>query len=198
MAEPTSVENLNIEIPEILGVQQVIKELKDIDPDHIKFLRKEIITEIKPLYNMIKSQIPATRPLSGMEHLGRTRWNQPTRVTGKVSFRTRGGKNSLVSIRTVSAAVEMADMAGRKGNFNVGRSGGNAGLSAEYTIRGRRRRHTLNNQGKVMSEKLTSRNNGKGPSRYIWPSIESQLPFVRERIREILDKYAEIVNRKLM
>lgn len=191
------VDNLNIEVPEVLGVQQVIQDLKNIDPDHIKFLRKEIVTEIKPLYTMIKQAIPNSRPLSGMIHQGRTRWNQPTRVTGKVSFRTRGGKNSLVSIRTTSAAVEMADMAGRKGEFNVGRRGGNAGMSAEYTIRGRRRRHALNGQGENMANVLSARA-GRGPSRYIWPSVEAQLPFVRDRVRKILDNYAELVSRKLM
>ena len=191
-------ENLSLEVPEIIGIQQVIKDLNDIEPEHLNVLSKEIITEIKPLYLMIKQAIPNSRPLSGMEHGGRTRWNQQVRVVGKVSYRTRAGKNSLVSIRTSSPAVEMADMAGKKGNWNVGRRGGNAGLSAEYTIRGQRRRHALNGQGEIMSERLTSRNQGRGPSRYIWPSVEAQLPFVRERLRKILDRYAEIVNRKLM
>lgn len=184
-------------VPEVIGIQQVIEELKNIEPDHLKFMRKEIITEIKPLYMMIKQAIPNSTPLSGMNHAGRTRWNQPTRVVGKVSYRSRAGKNSLVSIRTSSAAVELADMAGRRGEFDVGRRGGNAGLSAEYTIRGRRRRHVLNGQGKAMVSGLNA-SAGRSASRYIWPAVERQLPFVRERLRKILDRYAEIVNRKLM
>lgn len=191
------VDNLNISVPEVQGVQQLIEELKRVDADHLKFLRKEIITEIKPLYMMIKQSIPNSAPLSGMNHGGRTTWNQPTRVVGKVSYRTRAGKNSLVSIRTTSAAVEMADMAGRKGQFDVGRRGGNAGLSAEYMIAGRKRRHVLNGQGKAMVRGLNSRA-GRGASRYIWPSIEAQLPFVRDRVRKILDNYAAMVSRKLM
>jgi hypothetical protein len=186
-------QNLNMHIPEIIGVQAVIRDLNNLDKDLLRQMRREIITEIRPLYGVIKSSIPSRRPLSGFDHNGRTSWNQPVRVTGKVSYRTRQGRNSLVSIRTSSAAVELADMAGKRNKFDVGREGSNSGFSAEYTIRGRRRRHRLNGQGKKMVEKL-----GGTPSRYVWPAVEQFRPLLTQKIKTIVDNYAQIVNRKLL
>jgi hypothetical protein len=186
-------QNLNMRVPEIIGLQAVIRDLNDLDKDLLRQMRKEIITEIRPLYSVIKSRIPSTRPLRGFDHNGRTSWNKPVRVTGKVSYRTRQGRNSLVSIRTSSAAVELADMAGKRNKFDVGREGSHSGFSAEYTIRGRRRRHRLNGQGKKMVEKL-----GGTPSRYVWPAVEQFLPMITQKVKGIVDSYADIVNRKLI
>jgi hypothetical protein len=186
-------QNLNMHIPEIIGVQAVIRDLNNLDKDLLRQMRREIITEIRPLYSVIKSSIPSTRPLSGFDHNGRTSWNQPVRVTGKVSYRSRQGRNSLVSIRTVSSAVEIADMAGKRNKFDVGREGSNKGFSAEYTIRGRRRRHRLNGQGAAMVRGL-----GGTPSRYVWPAVEQFRPLLTQKIKTIVDNYAEIVNRKLL
>jgi hypothetical protein len=186
-------QNLNMHIPEIIGVQAVIRDLNNLDKDLLRQMRREIITEIRPLYSVIKSSIPSTRPLSGFDHNGRTSWNKPVRVTGKVSYRTRQGRNSLVSIRTSSAAVELADMAGKRNKFDVGREGSHSGFSAEYTIRGRRRRHRLNGQGAAMVRGL-----GGTPSRYVWPAVEQFRPLLTQKIKTIVDNYAEIVNRKLL
>jgi hypothetical protein len=189
----TSNQNLNMYIPHLIGVKEVIQELNNLDKDLLRQMRREIITEIRPLYAVIKSRIPSTRPLSGFDHNGRTSWNQPVRVTGKVSYRTRQGRNSLVSIRTSSGAVQIADMAGKRNRFDVGREGSSRGFSAEYTIRGRRRRHRLNGQGAAMVRGL-----GGTPSRYVWPAVEQFLPMITQKVKGIVDSYAEIVNRKLI
>lgn len=186
-----------MQLEPIRGLDAVVRELKDIDPNHVKAMRKEIITEIKPLYTMIKQAIPNSRPMSGMVHNGRTRWNQPVRVTGKMSYRRRGNKSTLVSIRTVSPAVEMADMAGRVGKFDVGREGAYSGFSAEYNFRGSPRRHVLNGQGRNFVDVLDARV-GKKASRFVWPSVEKNKDYIVERLRKILDRYAEMVNRRLM
>ncbi len=57
-----------------------------IDTDLLRDMRREIITEIRPLYSVIKKSIPATRPMSGFDHNGRTSWNKPVRVTGQVLY----------------------------------------------------------------------------------------------------------------
>lgn len=185
-------QNLNMSVPELQGVQFVIKQLNNIDKDMLRDMRKEIITEIKPLYAAIRSNIPSTRPMSGFVHNGRTSWNQPVRVTGKVSYRSRAGKNTLVSIRTSSASVEMADMAGKKNNFDVGREGSNRGFSAEYVKNGRRVRHRLNGQGQAMVSQL-----GGTPSRYIYPAVEQFRPIITTKIKNIINNYAAKVNIKL-
>jgi hypothetical protein len=186
-------QNLNMYVPQLIGVKEVIQELNNLDKDLLRQMRREIITEIRPLYGVIKSRIPSTRPLSGFDHNGRTSWNQPVRVTGKVSYRSRQGKNSLVSIRTSSSAVEIADMAGKRNKFDVGREGSYRGFSAEYIKNGRKVRHRLNGQGKKMIEKL-----GGTPSRYVWPAVEQFRPMITQKIKGIVDSYAEIVNRKLI
>jgi hypothetical protein len=114
------------------------------------------------------------------------------RVTGKVSYRSRAGRNSLVSIRTSSAAVEMADMAGKRKNFDVGREGSSRGLSAEYTKNGRRVRHRLNGQGAAMV-----RNLGGTPSRYVWPAVQQFTPLITFKIKNIIFDYASKVNVRL-
>jgi hypothetical protein len=185
-------QNLNMVVPELQGVQFVIKELRKIDTDLLRDMRREIITEIRPLYSAIKSSIPATRPMSGFDHNGRTSWNKPVRVTGQVSYKSRAGRNSLVSIKTSSAAVQIADMAGKRGNFDVGREGSSRGFSAEYTIRGRKRRHRLNGQGAAMVGQL-----GGTPSRYVWPAVEQFRPLLTTKIKNIINSYAAKTNIRL-
>jgi hypothetical protein len=130
--------------------------------------------------------------MSGFDHNGRTSWNKPVRVTGQVSYKSRAGRNSLVSIKTSSAAVQIADMAGKRGNFNVGREGSSRGFSAEYTIRGRRRRHRLNGQGEAMVGQL-----GGTPSRYVWPAVEQFRPLLTTKIKNIINSYAAKTNIRL-
>jgi septum formation topological specificity factor MinE len=172
LAEPTSVENLRIYIPEVIGVQELIRELKDTEPELVKQMRKDLITEIKPLYGMIKSNIPTTAPLSGFSHYGRTGWKKnPVKVTGKAVTSSRGGKTNLVSIRTTSAAVEIADMAGRKANGNT-------------------------EQGQAMIANLRARFGGA--SRFVYPAIEKEIPKVRQSLVKIIERYAEVKSRKIL
>lgn len=165
--------NLRIEAPEVIGVVELIAELKDTEPEMIKVLRKEIVTEIKPLYKIIKSNLESSKPfLSGFDHDGRTGLRRnPIRVTGKAVRTRRGKKTSLVSIRTVSGAVEIADMAGRKNEPNT-------------------------RQGEALIAQLTERFGAA--SRFIYPSIENELPRVRASILKILEKYGDAKSRKIL
>ena len=172
--EPTTspVENLRIYVPEIYGLDIVIKELNQTEPELVKQMRKDLVTEIKPLYQMIKSNIPTTAPLSGFNHYGRTGWKKnPVKVTGKAVTRSRGQRTNLVSIRTTSAAVEIADMAGRRKNGNTP-------------------------QGTAMIAALRSRFGAA--SRFVYPAVEKEIPKVRQSLIKIIEKYAEMKNRKLL
>ena len=51
-------DNFNMAIPTIYGATAMLREIKAIEPEMYKSLRKELITEIKPLYAAIKSNIP--------------------------------------------------------------------------------------------------------------------------------------------
>lgn len=167
--------NLRIFVPGIMGLDTVVRELNDLEPGLVKQLRQDLVTEIKPLYRIIKSTIDFKEPfLSGFDHEGRTGIKRnPVRVTGKaVTTRRKFNKTSLVSIRTTSAAVQIADMAGRKN--------------------GRGRTET----GQKMIANLTARFGSA--SRFIYPSIEKEIPRVQRTMLDIIEKYTNMINRKLM
>ena len=165
--------NLRIFVPEIIGLDFVVRELNDLEPGLVKQLKQELVTEIKPLYRTIKSQVEQSRPfLRGFDHSGRTGDKGATvRVTGKAVTGRRGRSTSLVSIRTTSASAVIADMAGR----------GSKGRTES---------------GQAMVANLTAKH-GK-PSRFVYRAIEREIPKVQAAITKIVEKYADMVNRKLI
>lgn len=167
--------NLRITVPGIIGLDTIVRELEDLEPGLVKQLRKDLVTEIKPLYRIVKSTIDFNEPfLSGFDHAGRTGIKRnPVRVTGKaVTTRRKFNKTSLVSIRTTSAAVQIADMAGRKNS------------KGRTTV------------GEKMIANLTERFGSA--SRFIYPSIEKEIPRVQRSMLNIIEKYTNMINRKLI
>ena len=165
--------NLRIFVPEIIGLDFVVRELNDLEPGLVKQMKKDLVTEIKPLYQMIKNRVEASRPyLSGFNHSGETGDKGKTvRVTGKAVTGRRGRRTSLVSIRMTSASAVIADMAGRKSR----------GKTAS---------------GQAMIANLTAKH-GK-PSRFVYRAVEREIPRVQAAITKIVGKYADIVNRRLI
>lgn len=156
-----------VQIRGIAGVNEMIKELKQIEPELYRQLRKDLITDVKPLYQIIKSRIPIEAPLSGMYNNGRLGWGKAVRVTAKINMRKRRGYTSLLSVKTSNAAVEMVDMAG------IASSG-------------------KTNAGKKMIENLPGK-----PSRYVWKAAERYLPQIIEAANKTLERYSKIKNRTL-
>lgn len=166
--------NLRIFVPGIIGLDTIVRELDNLEPGLVKQLRQDLVTEIKPLYKIVKSAIDFKEPfLSGFDHSGRTGIkSNPVKVTGRaVTTRRKFNKTSLVSIRTTSAAVQIADMAGRKAS---GRT----------------------EAGKALIANLTSRHGSA--SRFIYPSIEKEIPRVQRSVLNIIEKYTNMINRKLI
>jgi hypothetical protein len=96
-----------IQIKGLIGVNQMIRELKQIEPELYRQLRKDLIQDVKPLYKAIRSNIPTIAPLSGMNNNGRLGWGKPVRVTAKINLKKRAGFSSLLTVKTTNAAVEM-------------------------------------------------------------------------------------------
>ena len=165
--------NLRIFIPGIVGLDTIVRELNDLEPGLVKQLRKDMVTEIKPLYSLVKRAVESKEPfIRGFDHSGRTGSRNPVKVTGRaVTTRRKFNRTSLVSIRTTSAAVQIADMAGRKSN---GRT----------------------ESGQAMIARLNAKHGGA--SRFVYPAIEKEIPKVRQSIIDILGKYTDMVNRKLI
>jgi hypothetical protein len=165
---------IRIEAPIIVGVQEVLAELKTMEPDLYKQARKEMITTIRPMTEAIKGKVRGeiTNLPTGFSR-GRIGPSlRSVRVNARVSARKRKGLSSLASIRTTSAAIEIADMAGRKNP---------AGKSAS---------------GKAMIEVLNMRF-GRQPSRMIWPTAEEYIDEVTAGLRKSVLKYAAMINKKL-
>ena len=168
-----SAENLSMTIGEIQGLDTVLRELNDLEPGLVKQLRKDLVTEISPLYPVIKRQIDTPKNfLSGFDHSGKTGTRGLTiKVTGKAGLRKRAGKNTLVSIKASSNVARLIDMSGRKNP---------RGVTAA---------------GQAMIANLNARH--RGPSRFVWPSVESHIPRVQQSVLKIIEAYSAKVNRRL-
>lgn len=197
-------------------IKKLQRDLKEIEPQLLRDMRKEIKNIAKPIERRIKSNIPSRPPMSGMGGVvkykngsyaineGRLRWDgqglNPT--TGKLTKNyqpdkttiSAAGKSSgrslttpLVKVIMQSAPVSMVDMAGR---VNRGRP-----RSREYTVRLRngelqRRRHKVTTQGRQFMANLSG-----SASRFGWPALESQIDAVAREIDQVIQKYYRRANR---
>lgn len=165
---------IRIEAPVIVGVQEVLAELRTMEPDLYKQARKDMITTIRPMTEAIKGRVRSavTELPSGFSR-GRIGPSlRRIRVNARISARKRKGLSSLASIRTTSAAIEIADMAGRKNP---------AGKSAS---------------GAAMIEVLNFKF-GHRPSRLIYPTAEEYLDEVTAGLRKSVLKYAALTNKRI-
>lgn len=201
-------------------VRAMLRKLRNIEPDLVKEFRREIKQIAKPVNDQIKQNIPSTAPMSGMKRVvardgnyyineGRLIWDgngirgvsdkgkvkqaKPKSTTISQAIKPSGKSltTPLAKIILNSAAVSMADMAGR--------AGGNSsrGVSREYLYRKRngeivKRRHRVTSQGRQMIANLSGQ-----ASRYGWPALENKIDAVAREIDKVLQKYYRIANRGL-
>jgi hypothetical protein len=167
----------------VLGINQSIAVLNQLDRELVKELRKDLALAASPLVNAIKANIPTSAPIRGFAHNGRTAWPQrPVKLQVKLltSRSKRRQRTETVKIIMTNAGVEIADMAGKKNA--VQRSGTTRAYAKGNVIM----RHRLNGQGKFMIEALNQTGRGKA-SRYIYPAVDKY----EQRIRMEIDKTIE-------
>jgi len=159
----------------ITDIQKLQRELMKIEPE----LKKQLVRDIKqvadPVLDAVKSSIPTTAPLSGMNNNGRLGWTpykgkKPSDV--RVVYRSGSKRNaplvtSLVSVNAGSAAVAMIDMAGKRSP-----------------------------SGRTPSGRAMIRGLGRSPSRYAWPAAERSLPLVKGKIEAVVARYCRDWNIK--
>jgi len=185
-------------------LRKLQRVLKAIDPE----LRRQFLRDAKAVgkeaESIVKPALPTAAPLSGMRTSGAYGWNTQERKGKRtapnkteVRFRTAtggntiGGTSSLVSVRVVAPMTVISDIAGRSGSW-VGRGDRGSGYSKPYTDKyGNIRRHKLNGQGQAMIDGL----GGRG-SRYAWPAIESSKARLEASVRDVVQKYVQIANRR--
>jgi hypothetical protein len=197
----------------VTGVRETLQLLDAVQPGSIKELRKDVRRIAEPAVTAIRSNLPATAPLSGMNHYGRTRY-AGAKVRAELQLRDNKMSNtsSLIRLSVESpkdaAGLEIADMAGRrtmkqgpklpyeyKGLGRIGGSGRqNPSRSRSVTRRGNSApfSYRINGQGKAMI-----RNLGRIPSRYVYPPLTIAILGVREQMIKTLDQYVGRINQKL-
>jgi hypothetical protein len=197
----------------VQGVKEMIQLLDAVQPESVKELRKEIRQIAQPVVSAIKSNLPSSSPLSGMNHYGRTRF-AGAQVKAELAFGNsiRNQTRSLVTLVVQSpgdaVGLEIAEMAGRKTMMHgpaltyeykgVGRVGGSGrqrptksrkvvrrGNTAEFSYR-------ITGQGKGMTDNL-----GGIPSRYVYPALAGKENELAADMQRTLDKYAQKINYKL-
>ena len=187
-------------------VQPMIQILGQIDREHVRKLRANAREIAKPVEDAVRRGIPSTPPLlKGMTPRvvpGRLTWNtgfpansttiQTPRLVKKKKY------NSIARVRTRSAALGLADMAGRsRAHMNKYEFTRPYPYSRSKTGE---RVHRITARGSYKF--IRNLNAGRGvvknsPSRYVWPSGEKALPLARYKMELVLDKYAAIVNARL-
>ncbi len=105
------------------AVREAINELKALDNNLVKEMRKELRTKISPFAKQIADAVPATPPLSGFGdgdfgHSGATGWSTVRPAISFTPGRSRKTGNHLVSVRVVprnnKRGVYIAEMAGMR------------------------------------------------------------------------------------
>jgi hypothetical protein len=193
----------------------MIELLDAVQPDSVKELRKEFRQIALPVVSAIKSNIPSTAPLSGMNHYGRTRYagaNVKTELALSNSIRSQARPLATIVVESPEKSgafgLEIADMAGRKTMMNgpkltyeykgVGRVGGSGRQSPTKSRKVVRRGNTaefsyrINGQGKAMIANL-----GGIPSRYVYSALAGKEDELVADMQRTLDKYSQKINYKL-
>jgi hypothetical protein len=197
----------------VQGVKEMLQLLDAVQPESIKALRKEIRQIAQPAVTAIKSNLPTSAPLSGMNHYGRTRF-AGARVNAQLLLGRSIDSDTipLVRLQVVSPSdavgLEIADMAGRKsmmhgpalpyeykGRGRIGGSGRQKPTKSRSVVRRGQTasfQYRITGQGKGMTDNL-----GRVPSRYIYPALAGKVDGIAADMLKTLQKYSEKINYKL-
>jgi hypothetical protein len=195
------------------GVKEMLQLLDAVQPGSIRELSKEIRQIAQPAVSAIKSNLPTSSPLSGMNHYGRTRF-AGAQVNAQLLLGRAINSDTipLVRLQVVSpgdaVGLEIADMAGRrtmmhgpripyeyKGRGRIGGSGRQKPTKSRSVIRRGQTsafQYRINGQGKGMTDNL-----GGVPSRYIYPALAGKVDGIAADMLRTIEKYSERINYKL-
>jgi hypothetical protein len=176
----------------VFDVKGLIRDLEALEPGLKKQLVRDAKDVAKPIASILKSQIPTTAPLSGMNNNGRVGWGSG-KPANSVTIKFRSGRSRisavtpLVSIWVNSPMTAIADVAG-KGNMRKARK-----VTSEYAYKDGTREHRVTTQGRWMIKRLKERN----LNNFIYPNVEDKLEDTQREIKLVIERYASKVNRKL-
>ncbi len=168
---------------QVVGLKETLRDLNKLDKELSKEIRKDIRAVVQPLADAINAEVPGGPPLSGMDHNGRTGWNNRKKVAVKLDTRKprkyidRPGRTvtNVVRVTTKDAPTAIVDMAGR------------AGGQASRAPQARRRP----NFASALNSRLGP------PSRFMWRTAEGQLDEIQRNMTPIINRVEQIMNRDL-
>ena len=158
---------------EVIGVKEVIKELRQIDPELRKQFNRDARKVAEPIINEAKGNYPA-KYLSGMARLWSQRgrqlfpYNQRDAQRGVV-FKIDTGRRatSVLTVIQKNPAAAIIDMAGKGGGSNE--------------------------QGARFIRQLSG-----SPSRVMWPAAESKQDEVTNAMMELVKEAAQTVENRIV
>ena len=197
----------------IQGVKEMLQLLDAVQPGSIRELRKEIRQIAQPAVTAIKSNLPTSSPLSGMNHYGRTRF-AGAQVKAELLLGRAINSDTIPLVRLAvqspgdAVGLEIADMAGRKsmmhgpalpyeykGRGRIGGSGRQKPTKSRSVVRRGQTaafQYRITGQGKGMTDNL-----GGVPSRYIYPAVAGKVDEIAADMMKTIDRYSEKINYKL-
>lgn len=176
----------------VFDVKGLLKDLETLEPGLKKQLVRDAKEVAKPIVSIIKSSIPATAPLSGMNNNGRIGWGA-VKPANSVTVKFRSGRSRytavtpLLSVWVNSPMTAIADVAG-KGNMRKAKK-----VTSEYAYKDGSRSHRVTSQGRWMIKGLKERN----LNNFIWPNVEDRIEDTQSEVKLIINRYEAKVNRKL-
>jgi hypothetical protein len=198
----------------VFDAKPVLKALNQLEPDLKKQMLREMKAITKPIINEIKSVIPSTAPMSGMNVTrtgtsmddrkfnnngdGRLSWTggkyknrviSPDNVIPRFSSgRSRkAAVTSLFGIWLRSPGVSMVATAGK------GSGRAKYATTREYPYKGGVRRHRNNGQGEALIRKVKS----SGLYNFFYKAGEATVPGMESEVKLVWEKYSKTVNRRL-
>lgn len=160
----------------------LLRELKDVEPGLVNQFKKEFRADLQPVAKKLAGNIPPTSPLSGftkrqggeLPYLWR-KPNSSTKVAGRAG---RARKQKLVSVQFKQPAFAILELAG---TANMGKNKGGMTQSGLNMVQG------LRTKGYPLGDR----------GRWVIPQWYKQEDDVRAIAVRIMDKYGQIVSRKL-
>jgi hypothetical protein len=110
---------------EVKGLQTILRELRQFNPELLKDLKKDLQEQAQPIIKAAGARVPET-PASGWSRNGRigfdkTRVTRGMKVSMRASKRVRGVRGSYAVVELVqsNAAGAIWDHAGQRGNYKA-------------------------------------------------------------------------------
>lgn len=187
------------EVVKFYGVKETIKLMRQVEPQMLKDLRKEIRLISQPAISAIKTNSPKVAPLSGMVHNGRTAYSTPkVSINVTPGQRSRGFGSTTANLVTITATGS-----GKVYGFDISDMAGRANQAGKYSQTrkfidsrtGNIVRRRINGQGQNLINVLNSR---FGPaSRFVYRSIEDKLPAIRTQVARVISHTMDDFTRKI-